>query len=202
MDPVTIIIALAVVGFVALRSPPPAVQAVEAQRQGALPPMGGPPQDAVPSLAHAMYAGAHATGSNFRNTVSAVVTNTLATAKQRAQSVTGGLDPAFVSSGSANASRDFVTRGLNTTRGAAQQAVNFGWSVSVPGIVSRTQTGQAVQQVVQTGVTQTGAAVIAAGGSVADAGAQAATNAVNSVSNAAASADAATASFISRNSPF
>lgn len=196
MDPLTIAVVVAVVAVVAMNGPKkPELDVAVAQ------PAVVPTQD-VPPLAGAIFDGAANASAGFRRTMDGVLVNTFATAKQRATSLSGGMDPAFVSSGSAIAARELVTRGLATTRDATAKVAAASWAYSPLALAGRTQTGQALQQAAQTTVTRTAAEVAAAGGSVAEATAQAATNAATAAANAAANADAATAAFIQRNSPF
>lgn len=203
MDPITIAIALGVVVLLASGGNKTPVQLAEdGQRLGTMPVKAGPAPEQVPEVAGAIFDGARGHGASFRRQLDETLVNVLATAKQRATSLSGGMDPAFVDSGSAQAARGFVTRGLATSRDAAVKVAEASWAMTVPGLVARTQTGQAIQTVAQEAVGRTAAEVVAAGGTVADATQQAAANVAATAANAATNADASTAQFILRNKPF
>ena len=202
MDPITLgLLAAVAVVVVATKKP---VQTAVAQGQrhevdgagnllSGIPPPPPPPDPS--DIAGVLFTGSAQVARGARAVMGGALLNIQATASQRAQGPTGGLDPAFVDSGSAVAARQYMNRGLEVAPVAVAAALGPA-GLAAYGF-AQTRTGKAVVNAAQ----RTGAEVLAAGGSAAQAVAQSTVNAAATVAAAADDADAATANFISNNTP-
>ena len=195
MDPITIGIAVVVVAFIATRRPAVDVPASGVQATGGAAPRQPGPEE----IAQVMFSGAGAVADGVRDAVMQTIDNAGATARQRAAGIAGGLDPANIGAGNAQAARDFMSRGLADVQAGASAA-----GAVAERAAGSTATGRAVMGRLgnlRNDIAQTGAQAMAAGASVAEATQQAVANAKATAEQAAQDADNATAAFINNNQP-